>query len=194
MEANDFKIPSNNALIREGIVVPEIIQVIYKNNIDLLMIGTTQNIQNNKPINGSTAHQLLLNTPCPAMIIPESRESFDISRILYIDEDDNSHQKGVNSFVDEFAGFYNAEVITLTTISGDDSADTSHKPVTQRRFLESIESSLRSEKIDMLAMSHFDTSLFNSISASLLEEKIMLQVKTPIMNYTEDQNNDLFLG
>jgi len=185
------------SFVKKGASVETICQTGEKLNVDIIIMGTTGAGGMKKLFLGSTASNVIKNTPIPVLAIPQDFQNFKISNItLALDNKEIENATILRPLVDLVNGF-KAELKLVTVIdethpkSGIDPSVEEYLKnkgvnftffiITASEIIEGIQNFVKREKSDLLCVVHRSRGLFESIFEESVAKQIAFDSRVPLL-------------
>lgn len=185
------------SFVKKGASVETICQTGEKLNVDIIIMGTTGAGGMKKLFLGSTASNVIKNTPIPVLAIPQDFQNFKISNItLALDNKEIEKVTILRPIVDLVNGF-KAELKLVTVIDEthpkggiDPSVEEYLKNaganytffiITSSNIIEGIQDFVKREKSDLLCVVHRSRGLFESIFDESVAKQIAFDSIVPLL-------------
>ncbi len=210
IEDNNLTDLRHRCFVREGVVEDEILQVIQKNDIHLVVMGTKGEASEQGLFMGSITKGVMQHAGCPVLAIPESAEYRQISTIVFATDLQHDESHMVNYMVG-FARHYDAEIIVLhidhdnnykewsiellkNIIDKTDYPKITFKELVNKDTGEGINDYIAAQNPDLLSITTYTTTLFDKIFHKSLTKQMLLQSKIPLLIFNRKKYDTVFLG
>jgi nucleotide-binding universal stress UspA family protein len=208
IKKNKLENYSHRCFVREGSIHDEILDVIEKNEIDLLVIGTKGEDAEEGFFNDSITKNIIQQTSCPVLAIPELASFGKISKIIYATNLQFDETKIINYIV-EFAKLYDA---TIKILHVDENIDNkkwsidlledlidkvdypkiSYKELVVKDTIAGINDFVQKQKTDIIVMTTYTTNLFDNIFHDSLTKQMLFSTHIPLLSFHKKKYSTFF--
>lgn len=185
------------SFVKKGASVETICQTGEKLNVDIIIMGTTGAGGMKKLFLGSTASNVINNTPIPVLAIPQDFQNFKMANVTFaLDIKEIDELTILKPFTDLVNGF-NSKLNLVTVIDethpkgGIDprvevylknaGVDYTYFIIKSAEIIEGIQDFVKREKSDLLCVVHRSRGLFESIFEESVAKQIAFESIVPLL-------------